>query len=341
MFILFDSNIWRSQLGLRSTNGAAVRYFAQRHNATIAIPEVVQLEVEEKLALSFLESRNIIEREHRRLLTAFGELQRISLPTEDEIQEVVSGIIPDFDVPIRRIPFNLEAARSSMTKLLRKLPPSKYSEQFRDGVIWAHCLELLTEGNVHFVTEDTDFYEGKKYERGMAHELSTEMAETSSDYRVALYKSVTDLLTEIRVPIEMDNAELFEIVADARHEELDGLLNEHQFAFFGSVHGEANYFATERANRVYFSFDFSHPCRDNSDAGRRDGELRIKGAGFLNSITNRTEDVQVSSILLRYPDWVPDGRPRGHHYVSGHFNAPLVHEIRFPLRQQGENDELS
>ncbi|MCY4554957.1 MAG: PIN domain-containing protein [Chloroflexi bacterium] len=341
MFILFDANVWISQFGLRSADGTAVRYFARQRHATIAVPQIVQLEVEEKLAQQLLESRNKIEDGHRKLLTVFGRLQRISVPTEDEIRETVSGIIPDFDVPTRSIPINLDAAHSSLIKILRKIPPSKQKEQFRDGVIWAHCLELLAEGDVYFVTEDKDFYEARDYRRGLATELVAEMEEVSSEHRIFLYNSVAELLTDIRVPIEQGNSELFEIISNTQRDEIEQLMSVHQFTLFGSVEGDANYFATENANRVYFSFDFSHPCRDNSDAGRRDGMLEVRGSGFLDSNTNETEDVQLSSILLRYPDWEPDGRARGNTYVSAHFNAPLVHEIRVPLDQQTANSESS
>jgi len=44
-------------VGLRSQNGAAVRFFARQNNATIAIPEVVQLEVEENLTKRMFDLR--------------------------------------------------------------------------------------------------------------------------------------------------------------------------------------------------------------------------------------------------------------------------------------------
>ena len=68
MFILFDANTWISQVGLQSQNGAAVRFFARQHNATIAIPEVVQMEVEELLTKRMLELRKRVEDGHRQLL---------------------------------------------------------------------------------------------------------------------------------------------------------------------------------------------------------------------------------------------------------------------------------
>ena len=204
MFILFDSNVWISQLGLRSKNGAAVRHFANRLNATVAIPEIVQLEVEEKLTTRLLELKKQNEASHRQLLSVLGELEPIRLPSEEEIRKAVESIIPDFDVPVLKIPFNIDVARSSMMRALRKIPPSsKNNEQFRDGVIWTHCLELLSEGDVYFVSEDRDFYQGKKHEKGLATELVKEMQHQSKTREVKLIPNLTELLDEIRIPIQL------------------------------------------------------------------------------------------------------------------------------------------
>ena len=128
MFILFDANVWISQVGLRSQNGAAVRFFALQHNATIAIPEIVQMEVEEILTKHMLGLRRKIEDSHRQLLPLFGQLQKLHLPSEEDIRKAVANIIPDFDVPTRHIPLNLDAVRSSILKLMRETPPSKRKE---------------------------------------------------------------------------------------------------------------------------------------------------------------------------------------------------------------------
>ena len=114
MFILFDSNVWISQLGLQSENGAAVRYFANRRSATVAIPEVVQLEVAQE------------------------------------------------------------------------------------------------------------------------------------------------------------------------SEAVEDILMPHEFELCDGVEGDVNCFATEEAETVYFTFSLAHPCRDSTGAGRRDGELKLKGSGFLD-----------------------------------------------------------
>lgn len=340
MFIVFDTNVWFSQRGLQSPIGAAIRHFARRRNATVAIPEIVQLEVEETLTAHLLKLKKQIEDNHRQLLQVLGKLEPIHLPSEEEIRKAVESIIPEFDVPNRKIPFNIDVARSSMMKALRKIPPSsKNNEQFRDGVIWAHCLELLSEGDVYFVSKDRDFYQGKNDQRGLASELVEEMRHQSKTREVKLIPNLEKLLEEIRIPIQLDHTEIFESIIVQQSENIEEILNSNGFELRGCVKGEVNCFATEKAQRISFTFSFAHPCQDSTGTGRRPGELKLEGSGSLNSETKKTNEVQVSRILLEYPDWEPDGPARGIVLVSAHFNSPAVHEIRFPLDPPQTEDE--
>lgn len=331
MFILFDANTWISQVGLRSQNGAAVRFFARQHNATIAIPEVVQMEVEEKLTKHMLDHRKSIADGHRQLLPLLGQLQNLPLPSEDDIRNAVKNIIPDFDVPTRHIPLNLEAARSSMVKLMRKVPPSKSKEQFRDGVIWAHCIELLPEGDVYLVSNDSDFFENGNFGEGLASALILEMQRKSETHKIFLKRTLRDLLDEIQMPFELSRHQIFDQVCKSHHEDIDELLYSNGFIIGDIVEGDLAYFATERADRVYFTFDLARHCQDSTLAGREEGVLKIKGIGFVDPQTKATTDVQLSNVRLDYPEWEPGGAARGSVYVSAHFNAPTQHTLRFPL----------
>jgi hypothetical protein len=46
LYIVFDTNIWISELGLNSAKGAATRFFVKKRGATVVVPEVVKLETE-------------------------------------------------------------------------------------------------------------------------------------------------------------------------------------------------------------------------------------------------------------------------------------------------------
>ena len=331
MFILFDSNVWFSDLGLQSKHGAAVRHFARRRGATVAIPEIVELEVEERLAASLIQSRQKIVKNHRRLLPVLGKLQKLHLPSEESIREAVTNIIPDFDIPTRRIPFSEDVARSSMLKVLRRIPPSAKTEQFRDGVIWAHCLDLLAEGVVYLVSRDQDFYKQKDYAQGLAPELVKEMEEKSQTQEIKLIPCLTELLEDIHIPVETDTDRIFKSVVASCKEDLKKLLAVNGFELFGRVEGKADYFATEEARNVWVKFSFSHPCQDVTGADRDTGTLILEGSGFLDSETENLYEVQTPHIRLDYPDWEPSGPMRGIVSVSARMNASEVHQVRFPL----------
>ena len=331
MFILFDANVWISQQGLQSRYGAAVRYFAMRQNAIIVIPEIVQLEVEERLTRQLLKLRAQIKDNYRRLLPVMGRVWSDNLPTEEDIREQVKNIIPDFDVQTRLIPFSLEAARSSLQKVLRKIPPAKTKEEFRDGVIWAHCLELLSEGDVLFVTRDTDFYEQGNIEKGLAQELVNEMRETSKAHEIKIFPDLVGLLSDIRAPFPIDKTQVIALIQTKERERISELLEAHGFELDGCLEGELNCFATEKANEVYVRFELTQTCHDATGADRHAGRLRVEGSGILDAELTAASDVFLATALLDYPDWDPDGCSRGWVSISAHFKAPNSREIQFPL----------
>ena len=144
MFIVFDSNIWFSELALNSNLGAAVRFFIRKNGAKVAVPEVVRLETEHNLRNRLNEFIDNIRNNHRQLLTVFGKLKEMVLPEASAVEDKIASIFNDVGVEIIEIPFSFESARSSFLKTLRKEPPSHNNQQFKDGVLWADCVELLT-----------------------------------------------------------------------------------------------------------------------------------------------------------------------------------------------------
>ena len=332
MYILFDSNVWISQLGLRSKNGSAVRFFARQKNATIAIPEVVQLEVQERLVEKLLRCREQIERAYREILPVFGQLRPPILPKEEDFRAQVAGLVANLGVDTLHLPLDLDAARSSMIRVLRRQAPSRTKEQFRDGVIWENCLDLLDKGDVYLVSEDKDFFEERNYEKGLAKELVNEMNQRSKKYRINLLHNLTTLLEEIQVSIDLDKAHVFEMIAAHSKEQLQEILRGHGFEPFGEVTGKLNFFATEIPTEVYFRFNFERSCSDTTDSARRAGVLRIEGSGFIDPETSEATEIHLLRTRLDYPDWEPGGPPLGTAPLAVHVNAPEVHKVRFPLR---------
>lgn len=175
MFVVFDSNIWISQRGLKSKAAVEVKEFIKAKGATLVVPEVVKIEVERKIREELIEHRKAIKASHDYLAMLLGSVDNMSLPTDVQIDRLVSKLIEDTGVQIRHMPLTVGAAKSSFDKILCKVRPSDTNkEQFADGVIWANCLELLEESDVYLVSGDKAFFREYKYGHGLAPNLDEE-----------------------------------------------------------------------------------------------------------------------------------------------------------------------
>ena len=157
MYIVLDSNIWLSELGLNTSKGAATRFYIKQRQAKLALPEVITEEVERNLINSLSAYSNDIQKRHRQLLSVFGQLKEVVLPSDTEIKEKANSLFDKVKIDLYHIPFSLESAKSSLRKINDKHAPSDKSQQFKDGVIWADCCNLLKQEDVILVTGDKAF----------------------------------------------------------------------------------------------------------------------------------------------------------------------------------------
>ncbi len=143
MIVVFDSNVWLSELGLRSPAAAAAKFFLIHSGARLAVPEVVRLEVQHNLQARLTEHIDKIQANYHQLLTALGQLRAVVLPNSDEVNTKIQELFDSIEVPKLDVSFSLESARSSFLKTIDKVPPSDKVQAFKDGVLWADCLTLL------------------------------------------------------------------------------------------------------------------------------------------------------------------------------------------------------
>ena len=143
MIVIFDTNIWISDLALTSNVGSAVRFYLREQKARIGLPEVVKLETEFHLRTMLDEHIAEIQSSHRQLLAVFGRLKEIVLPTTEEVEDLISRVFSTLGVPIEDIPFTLDSAKASLIRAVRKIPPSDKSQEFKDGVLWEDCLRMF------------------------------------------------------------------------------------------------------------------------------------------------------------------------------------------------------
>jgi hypothetical protein len=65
VIVVFDTNVWISDLALTSNVGSAVRFFLREHKARVGLPEVVRLETEIHLRTALLKHIGDIQSGHR------------------------------------------------------------------------------------------------------------------------------------------------------------------------------------------------------------------------------------------------------------------------------------
>ena len=192
MIVVFDTNVWKSEAYLQSPSAAAVRFFLRQQKARVGLPEVVRLEVQEHLRSHIKSAINELRERHGRLLRLFGQLRELSLPAEDAIDAVIAKVFGELGVDVIEVPFSLPSARSSFLKTIRKLPPSDSTQEFKDGVLWSDCMELL-----EIVTNDKAFYAKHELGRGLAPELAAEL--TNKPHQLTIMAQLSDLLKQVRV----------------------------------------------------------------------------------------------------------------------------------------------
>lgn len=280
MYVVLDSNIWISELGLQSTLGAAVRFYLKRNNAVLAIPEVIKLESEHNLRNRLNDYISSIQKNHSSLLSIFGKLKEVVLPNNEDIENLIDNLFTNIDIEFVEIPFGIDSAKNSFLKTIDKLPPSDKSQQFKDGVIWADCVGLLSKGDVHLVTEDKAFYQDRQYSKGLVSNLKNEIA--SFENNLFLYSSLHDLIKSIQSDVAILPEDLLKSFLENNEESVNRTLERVGFEIGDIEDSVISSFATESPSLLYVEFELLITCNAVIDDGRSNGRLMLSGDGQLD-----------------------------------------------------------
>lgn len=277
MIVVFDTNIWLSELGLRSPTAAAARFYLKHRGARVAIPEVIRLEVEQNLTSRLMKHIEDIRTDYRQLLTAFGTLREIVLPNEEEVRQKIPELLQSMQVERIEVPFTLESARNSFIKTILKQAPSHQSQQFKDGVLWADCLTLAANDEVVLVTADKAFYQDQTYSKGLSATLRDEALR--SPFGIRVLPTVADLLDAVKTPIAIELDSLQAAFIEQHRDSVIGTLERQGFSLGQRMTFSYNVFATENPAVLFLDFSIEIQCDDVRGDGRTDARLKLKGDG--------------------------------------------------------------
>ena len=276
MYVVIDSNIWISELGLSTAKGLALQFFVKRQRGIIAIPEFVKREVEIHIRDALTEHCENIKKSHRQLLSIFGKLKEVVLPDDNAVNECVAGLFAKVSVDKRDIAFTIESATQSLDKVIRGIPPSgPKNQQFKDGVIWADCLALLDEDDVVLVTDDKAFYHKRQSEKGLAANLKQEADQRP--HQIQVFSSITDYLEEIQDQVDIDSGRLVHEFCGETKESFNRLLDQNGFEISGDPTVNVSSYVTEKVDHLYIEFEIDFPCNDITGGDRTQATLTLRG----------------------------------------------------------------
>lgn len=277
MIVVFDTNVWLSQLGLRTAAAAGVRFFLKHNNYRVALPDVVRMEVIVNLQADLMKYIDELKNSHQHLQTVFPHLKPVVLPTRAQVEDVIPELFASIGVELINVAFTLESATSSFLKTIHKAAPSNNNQQFKDGVLWADCLSLLDTDDVILVTADKAFYSGHKYENGLANNLLREAAQ--GRHKLTIMDSLPQLLEALPKTIPFNEEKLYEIILKAAEPNVIYYLAD-EFELSTPSRIIRSLFATEDTAKLFFKCSVEIPCRDVSGLNREDALMKIEAEGI-------------------------------------------------------------
>jgi hypothetical protein len=326
--IVLDSNIWLGEQMLRHSTGSAVRFFLQKHGARVVVPEVVRLEVELHLERQLIELASQIREGHTRLLRAVGELKELVLPSDSVLRSVAKKAFSNTRIDISYFPFSLTSARSSLEKCICSEPPSgPKNQQFKDGVIWADCLQLATESPVHFVTDDKGFYESRDYKKGLASNLLVEMESLPNE--ITISHSIRSILDLFSHPIGLDYDQIHRQYYPEIRDKVEKMMGSEGFLLGDLLEGRHEVFATDDPDIAHVEFELHYRCNHLELAA---GLLLVRGECVYRNSTKELEAFRGRSEEFNFVDSEGNKSNRKHFYAFGNSLILGHRNVRYDIR---------
>jgi hypothetical protein len=335
MIVVFDTNIWKSQVYLQSSQAAAVRFFLRQKSAKVGLPEVIKREVDSHVRRDIRSLIHSIRGDHQRLLGIFGKLKEVVLPSDTEVNSVVTQIFESVGVEIVEVPFSFASAQASFSKIVEQQPPSDKDQQFKDGVIWADCIHLLKFDDVVLVTNDRAFYDNRDFSKGLAANLQLETSRAL--HQLTILPELVALLDQIRSPVSLDDDLLASLWMEKQHESVASLVSDNGFEIGGRSATVKKMFATEDPRILFVQFTAEFTCPSFS-LDREPAMLRIGGDCRYNTETGQFDQFspQTEELTFRLPDGTE--AKKGVAFMSAHIvmgHKDVSHSVRFDLAAKG------
>lgn len=293
VLVVLDTNIWVEQPLLRTVQGSALLHAVRELDAKIGMPEVVEMEI---YKITVNAARIAVSQTNSALDTLkyiTGSRSLVDLPTEDAVREEIENRMVELDDFIFRLPFTLDVAKRSLRKVVDEISPnSKNREQFRDTAIWESIIDQANRFDIYFVTKDTDYYEGRKFENGLALALAKEAGEKGMN--LCVFSEIGPCIEKLRAEMpSMDKSKLLTLISASIEEHTTGKADDRGFQIGEIEGGEIKAFFTEDPDKVALDFSVIYRLEDlkaDVEVLRDNATLKIDGSCAYIPSTNEIKE---------------------------------------------------
>jgi len=212
------------------------------------------------------------------------------------------------------------------------VPPSDRTQEFKDGVLWADCLDLLKNDDLCLVTADKAFFQDRDYAKGLSTSLAGEIAGVAHSF--SLLSSLDQLVRDLRIDVAIDEQVLVKAYLDKSFEAIDGLLKRNGFVLGEKLDTSKALYATENPSVLYVEFTIKFEAKETAGDGRMDGVVTLRGDGSYDTKSHTLTSLRNLEETLRFQQPSGEEREMRNIYASmegflGHRN--VSHTIRHKL----------
>lgn len=334
MIIVLDTNIWLKELALNSNAGSALKFFLKYKSARLAVPKVIRLEVQANLRLEIKKLIEDINKNSRQLLALFGSMKEIILPSEEEIEDLISNLFINLQIHILDIDLSLESAESAFLKIIQKVPPCDKTQEFKDAILWADCIKMLEQDDVLLATQDKAFFLERDYNKGLAENLKKEASLKQKNLIIS--HSIDDVLKLVGGKVDFDESRAIDYIKNHSKESINDLLYRSKAEISGPPTIIYKLFSTENPNHLYMKYQLNIPCFDASKEGRSNMQIILQGNGIFNPSTQELFSINSEEDILEFKDLGGNQTQHRNSYLSANIDLghrTINHSIRNLLNE--------
>jgi len=305
VIVLLDANIWEKERLLKSGLGTALLFVVRQIRATIALPEVTEMEIVHRIIDVGIEAVEKIESSFVTVQAITGFRPDYELPSRRELEENVRKRLSELADLLYRVDLSIEQVKSSLRRVIEHTSPNKQrKEQFRDSLLWDVAVEFAHSSKVHFITDDGDFFQDPKDRTVLANDLLREIKER--DLKIQIHGDISSFLNLFSKHIRLPEPEvLANSISEAIQDNLLQYARERVFDLGGLESYEVESYLTEQKDMLAITFTLRYNI---SDVQQADGTmlpnafLSVNGDSLLNVETEEVSGIRLWEISCVRPN---------------------------------------